>query len=1317
VALDILMIRARAYDPAVFRRCWRLLSANQLIDSLSALPAARKLAAAQPISSSVQVGGIEVATAIVRDETSTRRVWRERQRGGATPLILVTDSGTPGVVSVLGPADGNGPLRQVESGPLEELLRRISTLPRLDAVREVAVELERLDQSGIPGLRLRDLLTVHTLDSRLRNDKPRWSAAEAEADKIIAATEWRSLLTALGYEIERRPQRGYLLRVANRPVAVVHPMKDAAAFSKLDDEGRPPEGALLADCDTEGTKYGLFAAGVRLRLFDFATPGAATARYIDLDPAVMRPGDRPFVALVSPTYLADGEFARLVEDARQFGVALRKRLDDKLRQAALPALARSLHQWASSQAIDLNSEAQVVELEKAALTLLFRLLFLLYAESSRYLPVDNRVYANASVSTLAAEAEETRDKVSMRSTTLWDRLQVLVRAMRTGNDAWRVPPYNGALFAAEGFEGAALLEKVSFTDPSFADLLIALGREEGRGIDYSTLEIGHLGNIYEALLSLRLTTAIGPLLYDARADRYRPPAKGEMPAYRKGELLWLTNEGGRKAGGVYYTPTELVRHLVRQAVMPAFERHLAEVEARAERDPNGAAQHLLDFAVVDPACGSAHFLVEVVGALSDRTVRFLAEHPLPAIADSIARLRTGALQGTATDDTMLIRRLMLKHCVYGVDISAMGAEIAKLSLWLASFVPGLSLAYLDGNLKVGDSLVGVVRIESVGGGKHVPADWQRKLREISTAALVAADIEDRNPDEVKASEDADVHVREVAKTIVSIFDLWTAEPFGVIGARAEVAAYAQDLLDGKRVAKMQPAASLAAKEQGFLHYPVEFSRVFARDRPGFDAVVGNPPWDEVKPEELSFYGLFMPGLRGMPEAERKAALVAFQASRPDLQKRLAETRKAAATRNRVFGSGDYEPTRGDPDLYKWFCQRYRRLLREEGELGVVLPRTAFVNAGSIGFREWLFGKTSCHRIDFLINRRLWMFDTHPQYTVALLAAAMTAPPPNQVVRVAGVADSNDAWAFQSESAGVRVPLSAFATGFVVPLAKSDREADLLARMRLGDPFPMGSKGRWRCFPVAELHETHDAKYWSGVVNGRPLWKGESFDQYLPHGAQARACKETDSLLKAIHKPRPGSESTVESHTSLEQRRSAVLRELGRARVAFRGISRSTDSRTIRACLVPPRVLLANSAPYLAFVPGTVKDQAACLAIMNSLPFDWQARRFVEANLNFFLLEALSVPPLSDDDYEVIALDAAKLSCADERFSDFALGINIKSAELDPTERDRLRADIDARVARAWTLTADDLELIFKDFTVDAVSSRYRTLVLDRLSRL
>src|SRR5439155_25988483 len=112
--------------------------------------------------------------------------------------------------------------------------------------------------------------------------------------------------------------------------------------------------------------------------------------------------------------------------------------------------------------------------------------------------------------------------------------------------------------------------------------------------------------------------------------------------------------------------------------------------------------------------GRAHFLVAVVDELADATARFLARRPLPALRKQLDDLRAGAgaTYGAGIEDVALLRRLVLKHCVYGVDISPMGAEIAKISLWLASFVPGLSLAYLDHNVKVGNSLIGVADLDS-----------------------------------------------------------------------------------------------------------------------------------------------------------------------------------------------------------------------------------------------------------------------------------------------------------------------------------------------------------------------------------------------------------------------------------------------------------------------------------------------------------------------------------------------------------------------------------------------------------------------------
>ncbi|MGH9130900.1 MAG: hypothetical protein ACRDWV_04355, partial [Acidimicrobiales bacterium] len=138
---------------------------------------------------------------------------------------------------------GAGALRAVEASALAEVLHRLSTRPRLEAVRELADELDRLDQAGIPGLKLRDLLTLHTLDVRLRRPE-RWVSATDATKGITRGMDWRAVLSALGYTLEQRHQRGHLARFEGRPVLVVHPKADPSQLSRLDPDGRPPEGML-----------------------------------------------------------------------------------------------------------------------------------------------------------------------------------------------------------------------------------------------------------------------------------------------------------------------------------------------------------------------------------------------------------------------------------------------------------------------------------------------------------------------------------------------------------------------------------------------------------------------------------------------------------------------------------------------------------------------------------------------------------------------------------------------------------------------------------------------------------------------------------------------------------------------------------------------------------------------------------------------------------------------------------------------------------------------------------------------------------------
>ncbi|MGH2878888.1 MAG: Eco57I restriction-modification methylase domain-containing protein [Solirubrobacteraceae bacterium] len=1298
------------------------MRATELFQGLMALPGARDAGGqGADLAESVLVSGIEYARATAVEERRLRAAWKRREQGKATPLVLLADdpdSDRPGFVRALGP-ERDGPLRRVRCESLLDLVRRTVSMSRPHAVRLIAEELDRLDAERLAGLRVRGLGTEHLYDERLPKSE-RWPQLQ-ELVEGVSRSGWKELLTDLGYTIEQLKGSGYLARFKGRPMIVVHPRAHAWMFARLDEDGRLPEGALVARCRDLGAPFGILAAGARLRLLAAAPEDAGvTTSYLELDATALEPERRALLGLFAPAYLAEGGLREVLADARDHGQKLRLRLDRVLRQEVLPSLGLELGRWARREGRDLAEDGVREELEGAALLFVFRALFLLYAESAGHLPMVNPTYNAKSLTRVCERAEQESDKLDPVAGSLWDDITLLVRRMRTGQQAWGLPAYNGDLFAADAVSGAPVLEQASIPDAALAPALVALGRDneeaESVGIDFSNLEIGHLGYIYEGLLSLRLSLADRDYSYDARSDRYVAPKQDAEPDIRAGDLLWLTNEGGRKSGGVYYTRTELVRHLVRGAVGPAFERHLQEVRELAVENPEAAAEKLFDFYVLDPACGSAHFLVEVVDELADQLAALLGELSLPAVRSQLDDLRAkAAAYVSGIEDTGLLKRLVLKRCVYGVDLSTMGVEIAKVSLWLSTFVPGLSLAYLDHNVQRGNSLIGVAGTGAVVEEGTLFAN--ALSGEIERAALAAVEvqaIDDATPDLVKASHVANSRLREQESGVQRLFNLWTAEPFGVPGARSEAVDRWEEVLSRGNTPSATESDALAEREH-FLHWPMAFPEVFARERPGFDAVVGNPPWEEVTIEELAFYARYRPGLRALSQVARGPVIAQLLAERPELAGGLEDTGLRMAALRRYFSeSGDFKTTTGDPDTYKLFCQRYRQLVRDGGAIGVVLPRSVFLARGSAHFRDWLFNYAAPERIDFLLNNRSWAFDIHPQYSVALLIARRGAT--RDDIEVAGIASSAVEFTNQIECPGVRLRRDALGGQLEIPLLPSQAAANLLAKVRSVGPITLGD-GHWRCFPVRELDETNHAYLWRGATSGRPLWKGESFDQYDPHGAGQRFCPASDAAMAKVLKSRPGGDSLVAQVTSVKERRDAVARATERARVAFRDVSRATDSRTVRACLVPPLHFLTNTAPYLLFVDDDPTAEALCLAILNSLVFDWQARRFVEIHLNFFVLESLNVPRIDGATVTALSVDAARLSCIDERFADFAKATGVECGPLPEHEREALRADIDARVARAWDLTKNELEVVFSDFTLDAVPENYRERVRVRFAEL
>ena len=382
------------------------------------------------------------------------------------------------------------------------MLETSRNLATREAASFLAREFSRLGDAVVPGLRVKDLLTPHFLRERLRwpVNEERLSAA-AEGMGPTGTVAWRSVFQGLGYQVEQLPKRGYLLRHGNAPVAVVHPLRDHSQFSRLTDNGELPEGMVLADCGQYGAPWGILAANGRYRLFQRRPPvGPATGQHLEIDLNELERKDRLYLGLLAPKSLKEnGWLTDWVGEAKDFGEELRKGLEERLIKHALPNIARGLGEWLESQAADLGDREQLRRIEEAALTLVFRFMFLLHTEARGYLPIGSTAYRPHSARQLAEDSRLALSSLSRRTTQRWDRLRTLVRMVRTGDRSAGVSAYNGSLFAAAGFPGSDFLERAEVTDVYIAPALAAIAYETDKpdapGLDYAGLQLGHLGAI------------------------------------------------------------------------------------------------------------------------------------------------------------------------------------------------------------------------------------------------------------------------------------------------------------------------------------------------------------------------------------------------------------------------------------------------------------------------------------------------------------------------------------------------------------------------------------------------------------------------------------------------------------------------------------------------------------------------------------------------------------------------------------------------------------------------------------------------------
>ena len=1077
---------------------------------------------------------------------------------------------------------------------------------------------------------------------------------------------------------------------------------------------------------------------------------------------------------------------RAIAEARYHRERVASSLSAVVFERVFPALVRAL--------AEADPDAPLDEVRDAALVVLYRLLFVLYAEDRDLLPVrDSRYDDYALRDGVRGDIGRRKDEGDVFSATAaryWSAFDDLCRAIDAGDASIGLPPYNGGLFDRDG---APLLSRVRLGDAVMADVIDALSFERTplgrRYINYRDLGVQQLGSIYERLLEREVV----------RED---------------GNIVVRPNIFARKDSGSYYTPDDLVDLIVREAVGPLVDSRLdafaAEASDLASRqvpedrrmgrlkrlDP---AERTLELKVCDPSMGSGHFLVNLVDYLADRVIEAMAEaeaiqegylSPLAERIDGIrntimdnAEDRGWTFDPAQLDDRHIVRRMVLKRCVYGVDKNPMAVELAKVSLWLHTFTVGAPLSFLDHHLRCGDSLFGTwveptIRRTDEQSSLFLRGPLARATRAAAPMQILEG-LTDAEIAEAHRSADIFAEVSEMTAPLHAFMSLLHA--FDWLGIRKKgpvKTAFVQwlDGLFGDQIAIAQgerfdstdahlphltDALELAASER-FLNWQVAFPGVWsdweAKELTGgFDAVIGNPPWDRMKLQQVEWFASRRPEIAMAPRAaDRKRMIAALEEAGDPLAGvfRFASERAAAGARV-ARTSGDYPLlARGDLNLYSLFVERAMTLVKPDGMVGLLVPSGIASDKMAAPFFKSVATEGRLKALYDFENRRT-RYDTTPFFPdvdsrFKFCAFVASPAPGNEPARCAFFLQDVS----ETEDPERCFPLSAedFArvnpnTG-TAPIFRSRRDAELTAAIyeRLPVLVDRSSGEVVKAWPVkytrmfdmtndsglfrtrSELEETEGAwpvggnRYQSASGEWVPLYEGKMV-QAFDHRAASIVINPKN--LHRPAQPRPATPEQQRDPTWLPDPQFWILStDCEPARVGshlgFKHVTAATNARAMIAALIPP-FGAGNSLPLLAAGGSghlSAKSASVLLANLNSLPLDFVLRQKVQGqNLNLYLIEQLPVVPF--ERYSAVGFGAKtvgeivreavlELTYTAHDMAPFAremghlddTGAVLPPFRWDAERRLNLRAKLDALYFHLYGVTdRDDIRYVYSTFPI------------------
>jgi len=978
------------------------------------------------------------------------------------------------------------------------------------------------------------------------------------------------------------------------------------------------------------------------------------------------------------------------------------------------------------------------EFYQEILSIIYRILFLMFAEQRGMLPMHNSLYVEEYSITKLRERSETRIS-SDNHFDLWHGLFATFSLIRDGSEELDVFGYNGDLF-----DDSNLIHIIRLScknDHLLRAIKYLTLYEKGKvlqRINFLDLGVEEIGSIYESLLDFT------PRVLENNEEI-------NNKTYTKGEFILDPRGAGRKTSGSYYTDRRLIGKIIESSLKPIVERTIAQ----SGNTVSEKEKSILQLKVCDPACGSGAFLIAANNYIGKELAKIRASSEYPS-----------------EREIRVARRDVLRCCIYGVDLNPMAIELAKVSLWINASVKNLPLNFLDHHLKCGNSLVGTdirrirkgisdTAFQPIEGEnrditrKYLEINRQQKKHKFTLDKYVEIpklriEVESFQ----KLDELVEISTNQIKEKRIRYYELinddsylkqklsldfWTSvffwkfkEAVPNVPTESNLRLVSEGNLDQVNYQLIEEVNRIAEK-YSFFHWELEFPEVFIVAKGGFDCIFGNPPWEKLNFEEKQFFASLKPEISQASNATKRKQLISkLRTEQTELYEAYIETKNWILKYNKFLRNSNIYPLtgKGQINLFSVFTELAMKLINEDGYSGLIVPSNLISDfTYKEFFQELMKNDQIVLLLDFVNSKGIFP-DLHRMYKFCLFIARKKPEKENGKTEFAFfLEDLGEISAEKTIELDMQDIALINPNTLTCPIFSSRRDFEIIKKIHQANPIIFDSRNP--VFNGIRIHRmfnmADDSNLFKSKNDLEKHTKKEESQIFFQENSKLLPIYESKLIWLYDHRFASFENCTIEDirkgHAKRVDENKKVLYYNIEPRywidefyfankkknwewssdwfLSVRSITNARNSRTCITTIIPnyPTVHTINHILGLSAI-----ESLFLCSIMNSMVFDYCTRIKVGGtHFAQFIIEQLPIIPFKK---WLNYIDIVKDKCIELIYTSYELesfaddcGYTGKPFKWNEERRMQIKCEIDAIYALLYGLEKEELEYIIETFPI------------------